>query len=199
VTSVSGFRAAFLDRDGVINLDRGYVHRVEDFQFLPGALTACRDLHTAGYRLIVVTNQAGIARGYYDEQTFQQITTWMSERFYEVGAPLTGVYYCPHHPDGKVSRFAIECACRKPAPGMILQAAIDHQIDVSQSILVGDKASDLEAGERAGVSQRYLVWPPGSEAERGESRGFRSLSDVVQFLLQKVIPEVTGSSKPKRT
>jgi len=165
VTSDSGVPAAFLDRDGVINQDRGYVYRVEDFHFIPGVLQACRALHAAGYKLIVVTNQAGIAHGYYDERAFHDITAWMSERFAEAGAPLTGVYYCPHHPNGKVARYTRECDCRKPAPGMIAQAIRDHHIDVSRSFLVGDKRSDIEAAERAGLAGKYLIEAGGSLAD----------------------------------
>jgi D-glycero-D-manno-heptose 1,7-bisphosphate phosphatase len=180
VTSDKGVPAAFLDRDGVINVDRGYVHRVEEFQFIPGVLQASRDLHAAGYKLIVVTNQAGIAHGYYDERDFLEITGWMSERFAEAGAPLAGVYYCPHHPNGKVARFARECDCRKPAPGMIVQAVLEHGIDVSRSFLVGDKPLDMEAAERAGLSAKYLIEAGGAGAQVG---AYRSLADVARHVL----------------
>lgn len=184
MTSDKGAPAAFLDRDGVINFDRGYVHRIADFQFIPGVLGACHDLHAAGYKLIVVTNQAGIARGYYDEQAFRDITNWMSERFTEAGAPLTGVYYCPHHPNGTVSRYTRECDCRKPAPGMIMQAVLDHHIDVSTSFLVGDKRSDIEAAERAGLAGKYLIRTDASDLDGdGPVGGFRSLTDVVHHVL----------------
>jgi D-glycero-D-manno-heptose 1,7-bisphosphate phosphatase len=149
--------AAFLDRDGVINVDQGYAHRIDQFEFIPGALSACRRLHEAGYLLIVVTNQAGIAHGYYDERAYQELTAWMRQRFVEAAAPLTAVYHCPHHPRGKLAAFRADCDCRKPAPGMLLQAIREHQIDVSRSFLVGDKETDLEAARRAGVAERYLV------------------------------------------
>jgi D-glycero-D-manno-heptose 1,7-bisphosphate phosphatase len=196
VTSITGVPAAFLDRDGVINVDSGYVYRVANFQFIPGVLGACRSLHMAGYKLIVVTNQAGIAHGYYDEQAFKEITGWMSERFREAGAPLTGVYYCPHHPCGRVARFTRECSCRKPAPGMIAQAVREHQIDVANSFLVGDKESDLEAAERAGISTRYLVRTAGRAAEQSDRSGeFESLADVVHRVLGRVLPDSAVHSK----
>jgi len=189
VTSIARVRAAFLDRDGVINVDSGYVHRVADFQFIPGVLSACRSLYIAGYKLIVVTNQAGIAHGYYDERTFEETTGWMSERFREAGAPLTGVYYCPHHPCARVASFRRECGCRKPEPGMITQAVREHQIDVTNSFLVGDKESDLLAAERAGISSRYLVRTAGRAVERSDSSGeLESLADVVHRVLGKVLP-----------
>lgn len=187
MTLIAGVPAAFLDRDGVINIDAGYVHNVADFQFIPGVLGACRSLHVAGYKLIVVTNQAGIAHGYYDERTFEEITSWMEERFREAGAPLTGVYYCPHHPCGSVARFRRECDCRKPAPGMIAQAVREHQINVADSFLVGDKESDLEAAERAGIPNRYLVRTAGRAIGRNHrSVEFESLADVVHLVLGRV-------------
>jgi D-glycero-D-manno-heptose 1,7-bisphosphate phosphatase len=197
MTSIAGAPAAFLDRDGVINLDSGYVSRVADFQFIPGVLGACRSLHIAGYKLIIVTNQAGIAHGYYDENAFEEITRWMRGRFSEAGAPLTGVYYCPHHPRGRVARFRRECGCRKPAPGMIAKAVREHQIDLANSFLVGDKETDLEAAERAGISGRYLVRTSGRAVERSDSLGeFESLADVVQRVLGKVLPDSAVESQP---
>jgi D-glycero-D-manno-heptose 1,7-bisphosphate phosphatase len=185
VKSIIGEPAAFLDRDGVINIDSGHVHRISDFHFIPEAISACRNLYNAGYKLIIVTNQAGIAHGYYDEQAFNELSTWVNERFIEAGAPLAGIYYCPHHPSGSVARFTRVCSCRKPAPGMITQAIREHQIDVSSSFLVGDKESDLEAAKRAGLSARYLV-SPGQGNNRSDSSGeFRSLAEVVRHVLGK--------------
>jgi D-glycero-D-manno-heptose 1,7-bisphosphate phosphatase len=183
-----GKPAAFLDRDGVINVDAGYVHRVPDFRFILGALSACRDLYSAGYELFVVTNQAGIARGYYDEKAFHDLTEWMRSQFAEAGAPLAGVYYCPHHPEGRVARFTRDCNCRKPAPGLIAQAAAEHQIDLSRSFLVGDKASDLVAAERAGVPESYLVRPGVGGVDReGSSDCFDSLAAVVRHVLERQV------------
>lgn len=152
--------AAFLDRDGVINEERNYVYRIEDFQFLPGALEACRRFVEAGYLLVIVTNQAGIARGYYDTADFESLTRWMEARFAEAGAPLSGVYHCPHHPDAKLSSLRMACDCRKPAPGLILQAQRQLGIDLRRSFLVGDKLSDIEAGRAAGVGRCFLVSDP---------------------------------------
>ena len=195
MTSSTAARAAFFDRDGVINVDSGYVHRVAEFRFIPGVLGACRSLYVAGYKLIVVTNQAGIAHGYYDEQSFAEITGWMRERFREAGAPLTGVYYCPHHPNGRIARYSRECGCRKPAPGMIVQAVHEHQIDLANSFFVGDKASDLEAAERAGISARYLVRNADDAGGQSNSFGqFRSLVDVVHHVLRTVPSDSSAQS-----
>jgi len=150
-------RAAFLDRDGVINVDRNYVHRIVDFEFLPGVLDACRRIAEAGYLLVVITNQAGIARGYYGVPELEELNTWMTACFAEAGAPLSAIYYCPHHPEGVVAALRQVCDCRKPSPGLLLRAQRDLGVDLQRSFLVGDKLSDIEAGRRAGVGRCFLV------------------------------------------
>jgi D-glycero-D-manno-heptose 1,7-bisphosphate phosphatase len=152
-------RAAFLDRDGVVNVDRGYLHRWEDFEFLPGAVAAMRRLQAAGFALVVVTNQSGIARGYYDEDAFVRLTDAMWAALVHEGVSLAAVEWCPHHPRGSVARYAIACDCRKPEPGMILRAARALDIDLAASVLFGDKPSDIEAASRAGVGRAILVAP----------------------------------------
>ena len=150
-------KAVFLDRDGVINLDRAYVHRWEDFEFVPGIVDAMRRLKQAGYLLVVVTNQSGIARGYYSEAQYQQLTAQMREALASAGAAVDAVYHCPHHPEGALAPYATDCDCRKPAPGMILQAARELGIDLPGSFLIGDKPSDIDAARAAGVGTSYLV------------------------------------------
>lgn len=150
-------RAAFLDRDGVINIDTHYLHRWEDFQYVPGAVDAMRQLHAAGYLLVVITNQSGIARGYYTEAQYQTLTDHMRRDLAAAGVPLAGVYHCPHHPHGQVAPYAIDCHCRKPQPGLILQALRDCAVSPEASLLVGDKRSDLQAGQAAGIGCRVLV------------------------------------------
>lgn len=149
--------AVFLDRDGVINRDGGHVHKVEEFHFIDGAFDACREMTKAGYRLIVITNQSGIARGYYTEDDFNHLTSWMLDEFRRQGVEIDGVYYCPHHPLHGVGDYRRSCDCRKPAPEMILRAAREHSLDLRRSILVGDKATDIEAGRAAGVGCCVLV------------------------------------------
>lgn len=143
-------RALFLDRDGVINEDMGYVHRIEDFRFIEGIFEFCAAAVRAGYLIVVITNQAGIAKGYYSVRQFRKLTLWMTEQFRTRGIPLR-VYYCPYHPEAVVDRFRRTSSDRKPSPGMILRAARELDIDLARSVLVGDKESDLEAGRRAGV------------------------------------------------
>lgn len=149
--------AVFLDRDGVINKERGYVHEIDEFNFIDGVFDACREMSKAGYRLIIITNQAGIARGYYTEDEFHYLTIWMLNEFRQHGIEIDDVYYCPHHPVHGVGVYRRDCDCRKPAPGMILRAAKEHSLDLRHSILVGDKITDIEAGRTAGIGCCILV------------------------------------------
>jgi D-glycero-D-manno-heptose 1,7-bisphosphate phosphatase len=161
-------KAAFLDRDGVINRDTGYVHRIEDVHFLPGIFEMCAALHGAGYRLMVVTNQAGIARGIYTLGEMHALHAWMREQFGLRGAPLTGIYFCPHHPEGVVPEFSRACECRKPKPGMILRARDEHGVDLAASLLVGNQETDIGAGIAAGVGLTVLFadgMPPTTRAK----------------------------------
>ena len=150
-------RAAFIDRDGVINEERGYVHRDEDFVLLPGVVEGLCRLQQAGYALVVVTNQAGIAKGLYDEVRFQGLSAYMRDLLAKKGVRLAGVYHCPHHPEGLVERYRCDCECRKPRPGMLLRAASELGLVFSESVLVGDKTSDIAAGRAAGVGFCVLV------------------------------------------
>jgi D-glycero-D-manno-heptose 1,7-bisphosphate phosphatase len=147
----------FLDRDGVINKDTGYVSEWKHFEFIPGAIGAMKDLSDAGYLLAIITNQSGIARGYYSLEDYQLLTEQILHSLQTAGIKVLGVYYCPHHPAGIVQKFSVQCNCRKPAPGMILRAAIDHDLELASSIFVGDKLSDMQAAFAAGIGQRYLV------------------------------------------
>ena len=150
-------KAAFLDRDGVINKDRAYVHRWENFEFVPGAVEGMRRLQEAGYMLIVVTNQSGLARGYYTEVEYQALTHHIRQELEYQGVKLAGVYHCPHHPNGSVPHLSIECDCRKPAPGLVVQAVRELGISLADSIMIGDKPADIEAARAAGVARAYQV------------------------------------------
>ena len=150
-------KAAFLDRDGVINKDKAYVHRWEDFEFVPGAIEGMKKLQDCGYVLVIVTNQSGLARGYYTEEEYLQLTEALQQHLANHGVKLAGVYHCPHHPKGTVPAMSIACNCRKPAPGMLIQAASELCLSLPDSILIGDKSSDIEAARAAGVGHAYLV------------------------------------------
>jgi D-glycero-D-manno-heptose 1,7-bisphosphate phosphatase len=144
-------KALFIDRDGVINIDKVHVFNRNDFEFNRGIFDLCRKYADQGYKIIVITNQAGIARGLYSEEDFNKLTSWMVRQFAKRRIIISKVYHCPHHPD-----HTGPCSCRKPEPGMILQAIIDFDLDISKCILIGDKESDLEAGRRAGIPENNL-------------------------------------------
>ncbi len=139
-------KALFLDRDGVVNLELDYVYRIEDFEFVPGIFELCAEFQQRGFLIFIITNQAGIARGYYSEADFRKLTNWMVQEFKSNGITIEKTYHCPHHPD-----FGGECDCRKPNPGMILQARAEYDLDLKQSVLIGDKQSDIQAGINAGI------------------------------------------------
>lgn len=151
---LSGNRALFLDRDGVINHDSGYTSDVESFRFVDGIFDVCRVARQLGYLLIVVTNQAGIGRGYYSEQDFNNLTKWMCGQFEAAGAPLSDVFYCPYHPEHGVGDYKKDSFDRKPNPGMLLRAAEKYGLDLNLSIMIGDKASDMQAANKAGIGVR---------------------------------------------
>ncbi|MCJ7446990.1 MAG: HAD family hydrolase [Bacteroidales bacterium] len=144
-------KALFIDRDGVINVDKGHVYLSEDFEFSEGIFHLCRKYLSEGYIILVITNQAGIAKGIYTEADFVKLTDWMTEQFNRQGIIISKVYHCPHHPD-----ITGPCQCRKPSPGLILRAIEEFDLDISECVLIGDKESDLEAGRRAGIPESNL-------------------------------------------
>lgn len=135
-------KAVFLDRDGTINVDKNYLYRTEDFEFLPGAVDALKMLQSAEYLLIIITNQSGIGRGYYTEEDFLKLNEYMKAELSKAGVNISAVYYCPHLPDAQVERYRKVCTCRKPATGLFEQAVRDFNIDLSKSFAVGDKLRD---------------------------------------------------------
>lgn len=173
-------RALFLDRDGVINHDTGYVYRIADFTFMSGIFELVSAAKKAGYRIIVVTNQAGIGRGLYTEDDFRNLMVWVTRQFRKNGGEIDGVYYCPNHPVHGVGRYRLDCPNRKPRPGMIYQAAYDHNIDLARSILLGDKDTDIAAGRAAGIPQCMLL---SSEAKSGKGPNtVRDLREIIKLL-----------------
>jgi rfaE bifunctional protein nucleotidyltransferase chain/domain len=181
-------KAAFLDRDGVINLDRAYVHTWDGFEFVPGAVEAMKALKDAGYALVVVTNQSGIARGKYTEAQYQALTAQMKAALAEAGAAVDAVYHCPHHPGGQVAEFARECDCRKPEPGMILQAVRELGLSLADSFLVGDKPSDIAAARAAGLGRAYIV-----ASDNEESTGDLAGADAAHADLQACVKALLGA------
>ena len=165
----------FLDRDGVVNLDKGYVHKVEDFEFMPGIFEISRAAKANGQLVVLVTNQSGIGRGFYTEEQFWELMTWVESRFLEEGITIDGVYPCPHSPEDSSSFSGDACDCRKPKPGLILKAGRDLDIDLEESIFIGDKESDMLAARAAGVGKYYLL---GSEVTSGDFLSYADLDQI---------------------
>jgi D-glycero-D-manno-heptose 1,7-bisphosphate phosphatase len=174
-------RALFLDRDGVINVDHGYVHQVDRFEFVPGIFDLVRFWAIELERPVVVaTNQSGIGRGYFDERTYADLTRWMCERFAAEHAPIARVYHCPYHPQHGIGEYRRDHPWRKPNPGMFLQAASDLDLDLAQSALVGDRMSDIAAAVAAGIGLRILLRSNAHEV--GEDAACHAVDDLAQAL-----------------
>ncbi len=144
-------KAIFLDRDGTINKDKNYIYKVSDFEYVEGAIAGLRKLYEQGFLLVIITNQSGIARGYYSEQDYHNLDNWMKQDLKDKGIEIAASYYCPHLPDGIVARYAMECNCRKPQTGLFWKAANDLKIDMNRSYAIGDKIRDLAICEESGV------------------------------------------------
>ena len=149
--------AVFLDRDGTINVEKDYLYKVEDFEFIPGVPEAIKSLKDAGFLVIVVSNQSGIGRGYFDEQAVEVLHRHIQEELAGYGTSIDAFYFCPHHPEKGVGDYKTTCDCRKGEPGMLLQAADEYNIDLENSYMVGDKLADIEAGRRAGCEQVLVL------------------------------------------
>jgi D-glycero-D-manno-heptose 1,7-bisphosphate phosphatase len=181
---VSRNRALFLDRDGVINHHLGYTFTVDNFVFIDGIFEFCHAALQAGYLLIVVTNQAGIGRGYFTEQDFLTLTEWMLGRFEEKGLKITDVFYCPYHPEFGVGKYKKDSFDRKPNPGMLLRAAEKHGLDLEHSIMIGDKDSDMQAASKAGVGVRWHYFSDENEQviSSAATHKIHSLQEAIPLL-----------------
>lgn len=158
-------RAVFLDRDGTINIEKDYLYQIHEFEFIPGAVEAIRMLNKAGIMVVVVTNQSGVARGYYTEEDVENLHRHIAAELTRSGAHVDAWLYCPHHPDGRGS-YALPCTCRKPLPGMLLDAAARHGIDLENSAIIGDKRADIEAGQAAGCRTILVRTGYGADEEQ---------------------------------
>ena len=178
-------RALFLDRDGVVNEEVGYLYRAEEVRFVDGIFSLCRTAAGLGYRLIVVTNQAGIARGYYSEADFEVLMEFMRGELHAEGVELDAVYYCPFHPEHGVGRYKQEHEDRKPGTGMLRRGAREFGVELNESVLVGDRCSDVGAANAAGLRQAFLI----GETEAGECGGnylkVESLAEVERWLVER--------------
>ena len=166
--------AVFLDRDGTLNEDLGYVHRWQDFRWLPGAKAAIRRLNDGGVYVFVVTNQSGVARGMFGEDAVTALHARMRDDLRASGADINDIRYCPHHPDAAVAAYRLACSCRKPAPGMILDLIAHWPVDAAASVMIGDKEIDVEAGRAAGIKGEIV---PSGKLESFVDRFLRERSD----------------------
>ena len=170
-------KVIFLDRDGVINQEVGYLHKSKDFKFIDGTFEACKQFQSLGYKLIVVTNQSGIARGYYQEEDFHILTKWMLAQFYNRDIDILDVFFCPHGPKST-------CKCRKPQPGMLLEACDKYDINMEGSWIIGDKEADITAANSAGVNDTILVKSGHSVDEMNTEAKFilESIKESIQII-----------------
>ncbi|MGN1280544.1 MAG: D-glycero-beta-D-manno-heptose 1,7-bisphosphate 7-phosphatase [Succinivibrio sp.] len=177
-------KAAFFDRDGVINIDYGFVGLIENYDIKEGVASSLRKLRDMGYVLVLVTNQSGIARGKYTEADFHRVTAFMQANLSLYDACFDGIYFCPHHPQADLEKYRCQCECRKPKSGMFLKAASDLDIDLEHSVMIGDHASDLEAARGAGIEKLYLVGEHLEEESKkiGGIKALKDVSDVVSDL-----------------
>jgi len=193
-------KAVFLDRDGVIIEDAGYVGEIERVKFIPGAGQAIRLLNENGFKVIIITNQAGVARGYFSEEAVEEINTYVQETLAKEGALIDKTYYCPHHKEGVIEEYRKDCYYRKPSPGMIEEAVRDFHIDLKRSFLIGDKGSDIEAGRRAGCKTILLAGENTQESAAGSevvsdytaSNLFEAVKWLMKYGAGKVSPHAKG-------
>jgi len=178
-------RALFLDRDGVVNEEVGYLHRIEDVRFVDGIFSLCRTAVRLGYRLVVVTNQAGIARGYYSEAEFDRLMEWMRVALRAEGVELDAVYYCPYHPEHGVGEYKREHEDRKPGTGMLRRAAREFGISLAESVMVGDRCSDIVAANTAGLRQAFLIRGTEESECSGSYVEAGSLAEVERWLIER--------------
>jgi len=150
-------KALFVDRDGVVNKDFGYVHKKEQLKFVEGIFKLCRKASKLDYKVIIVTNQAGIGRGYYSEDDFKNFMEIIKLKFISKGITIDAVYFCPHHPEHGLNRYKKNCAFRKPNPGMIIKALNDFDLDASKCVMVGDRITDIQAGQQSGIKKLFML------------------------------------------
>ncbi len=192
-------RAVFFDRDGTINEEVGYLSDLKQLRLIPGAGSAIKRLNDAGLKVVLVTNQSGVARGYFGEPFVHETHKLLEEMLLREGARLDGIYYCPHHPQAGNSRYTTECDCRKPGTGMIDQAARDLVIDVKRSFVVGDKWSDVELGQRAGarsilVRSGFALDDPGN-VRPGHLREPDLIAHTINEAVNWIVEQVTSEGR----
>lgn len=181
--------AIFLDRDGTINIDHGYIYEIEHFQFIDGVIDACHELKEMGFALVLVTNQSGIAHAKFSKEQFMYLTEWMDLSLANRNVNFDGIYFCPHHPKALIKKYRQACDCRKPQPGMLLHALHELNIDMPASYMGGDKPEDMQAAIAAGVGTKVLVQTGKPVTEQGEKLAdlvLNSLADLPEAIRKRI-------------
>jgi D,D-heptose 1,7-bisphosphate phosphatase len=178
-------KAIFLDRDGTINIDKGYVHKIEDLEFLPNAIEGLRKLQKE-YRLIIATNQSGIARGYYTEEDYFIFRNEMHKRLKEQGILITAEYFCPHHPKEGIGKYKVYCNCRKPKTGMLEQAAKDFNLNLNECWVIGDNVSDIDAGINANCRTIHVLTGEKTEPIIYANFVAKDLAEAANYILNNL-------------
>ena len=175
-------KVIFLDRDGTINVEKSYLHKWEDFEFEKNAIEGLKELKNLGYEFIVVTNQSGIGRGYYTEEDLVTLNNQMTEKLKEFGIEILECFYCPHHPEKGIGKYKVDCNCRKPNPGMLLEGIKKYNVDIENSFMIGDKKGDLEAGKKAGLKSILVLTGYGKKIEEEVKGNYLIAKDLLEVV-----------------
>ncbi len=175
-------KVIFLDRDGTINVEKSYLHKWEDFEFEKNAIEGLKKLKDLGYEFIVVTNQSGIGRGYYTEEDLINLNNEMTKKLKEFGINILECFYCPHHPEKGIGKYKVDCNCRKPNPGMLLEGIKKYNVDIENSFMIGDKKGDLEAGKKAGLKSILVLTGYGKKIEEEVKGNYLIAKDLLEVV-----------------
>lgn len=173
-------KVIFLDRDGTINVEKSYLYKWEDFEFEKNAIEGLKELKNLGYEFIVVTNQSGIGRGYYTEENLVALNNQMTQKLKEFGIEILECFYCPHHPEKGIGKYKVDCNCRKPNPGMLLEGIKKYDVDIENSFMIGDKKGDLEAGKKASLKSILVLTGYGKKIEEEVKGNYLIAKDLLE-------------------
>lgn len=184
---MSGRKTVFLDRDGTINVEKNYLYRPEEFEFIPKVPEAIARLNNAGYQVIVVSNQAGVARGYYAEDDVIKLHQYVNEQLSKYKAHIDGFYYCPHHPDAGIGKYKMKCHCRKPGTGLFEKACEDFDVDIEDSWMIGDNVGDIKAGNNFHLKTILVRTGYGSQLEKEGFHLFQYIADDLYDAVNNIV------------
>lgn len=184
---MSGRKTVFLDRDGTINVEKNYLYRPEEFEFIPKVPEAIARLNNAGYQVIVVSNQAGVARGYYSEDDVIKLHQYVNEQLSKYKAHIDGFYYCPHHPDAGIGKYKMKCHCRKPETGLFEKACEDFDVNIEDSWMIGDNIGDIKAGNIFHLKTILVRTGYGSQLEKEGFHLFQYIADDLYDAVNNIV------------